>query len=84
MPQLGYKRLQLPGWPGGVLAKFVCSASAAWSLQAPGRRPSTTCQAMLGGIPHRTEAQMLAQGQSSSHTHTQKKITSSILGTLSQ
>ena len=60
------------GWPGGLVAKFACSASAARDsqVQMPGADLSTAYQAMLRQVSHISnrgrKAQMLAQGQPSS------------------
>ena len=77
------KILQLRGWPGDIVAKFMHSASVArsswvWILVMD---LHTTYQAMVWQCPtYKVEelAQMLAQGQSSSHIH--KNIAAYFIG----
>ena len=62
------------GQPGGAVVKFACSASAAWGSQVQILKVDLALlvKPCYGGIPHKIEEdwqQMLAQGQSSSHTH---------------
>ena len=58
------------GRPGGVVVKVTHSASVAWGLGIPGRRPthrSSSHAVVASHIQNRGRlAQMLAQGQSSS------------------
>ena len=66
------------GWPRGWVVKFAHSASAAWGFAGsdPGHGHGTAHQAVLWWhLKYKIGEdwqQMLAQGQSSSHTYTQK------------
>ena len=64
------------GQPSGVVVKSAHSTSAAWSwqVQITGMDLVLLIKPHFDGIPHKIEEdwqQMLAQDQSSSHTHTQ-------------